>query len=104
MSRPPPPRREPDAPTELFCLLPSRQAIAIGPRLLGVRGFPQRLPIERDVGVGSDHQAIALDRGGLAPRVLDHLDLRIPPAQLLDAGHHDLELDPELPQNLSPLR
>jgi hypothetical protein len=39
----------------------------------------------------------------LAPRVLDDEPLGIPLAQLLDPGDDDLELDPELAQDLPPL-
>ena len=37
----------------------------------------------------------------LAPGVLDHLELRVAAAQLLHPGNHDLELEPELRQDLA---
>jgi len=40
----------------------------------------------------------------LPASVLDHLELGIAAAQLVDAGDDDLELNPQLGQDLPPLR
>jgi len=39
----------------------------------------------------------------LPPCILDDLELGIATRQLLDPGHHDLEIDAKLAKNLTPL-
>jgi hypothetical protein len=40
----------------------------------------------------------------LPPCVLHNLELRVTPAQLIDARNNDVELDSKLAQDLPPLR
>ena len=82
----------------------ARHPLQVLASLSVIGGLPERLAIENDIGVAGDHIAIALNGPRLHPSVLDHLELRIPTRQLIDPGHHDLELDPQLAENLPPLR
>jgi hypothetical protein len=78
--------------------------VEVFPRLGGIGGLPEGLPVEDDIGVaGNDNAIRGRNRLGLHASVLDHLDVGIAAGQLLDVGHDYLELDPELLQDLPPL-
>jgi hypothetical protein len=62
------------------------------------------LPIENDVRIARDDKPFPVhDRVSLAPRVLDDEPLGVSLAQLFDSGDDDLELGPELAEDLPPL-
>ena len=84
----------------------SRHPVEITARLGGVGRLAQHLAVEDDIGVAGDHQRAgrALDRARLATRVLDHQEFGVPAVELLDPGDDDLELDPQLGEDLAPLR
>jgi hypothetical protein len=79
-------------------------AVEVGAGLLRITRLAQDFVIEDDVGVAGNDEAVALDGLGLAAGVLDYEVLWVAIGQLLDSGHDDLELDPQLLQYLPPLR
>ena len=83
----------------------SRHSLQVIARLSFISGLTQRPAIQNHIRVAGDHQ-IAASFNSFAPSsgVLDHLDLRIPARQLVNAGNDDLELHAQLAKNLASLR
>lgn len=98
--------------------------IQIVPRLFLISRLPECPAIQHYVGIAGNQQTIrGRGRGGtenvnlarrclpfpvrnrlsLSPCVLNDLELRVPPAQLLDPRNDDVELDSQLLENLPPL-
>jgi hypothetical protein len=77
-------------------------AIEVIPCLDLVGGLSECFPVEDHIRVASDGQPPA-DRLGLAAGVLNDLERRIPPGQLVDARDYDLEIDAQLLEDLPPL-
>jgi hypothetical protein len=104
---------------------PPRHSIEILASLNLRSRLPESLAIQDDIGIAADYQAIRGSGGGgaenvnlarrylplrsrnrlsLPASILDHLEVRVPPAQLIDARDDDVELDSQLFENLPPLR
>ena len=75
------------------------------PGLSGVLGLAEQAAVEDDIGIDPEGHGVGPGRGaGLAQRVLDDEHRGLALGQLLDAGHHDLELEAEQAEQLSPAR
>jgi hypothetical protein len=105
----------------------SRHPIQVRARLSRIGGLPEHLPVQDDIRVASDRQSggwrgvrgveDALARSapltprqdppacslGLAACIFDDEMFGVSPAQLLDPRNDDVELDPQLFEDLPPL-
>ena len=82
---------------------PPTHPIQVRPSLGRIRRLAQHLVVKDNVGVTGDDE-VSIDRSRLRERVQANKLFRIPTGQLLDARNDNLELKPQLLQDLPPLR